>query len=226
MLDQINAADILNLLSGAATFNQEIAVIVEESVPSTNDYVFEKIQSGNNITHKTAVIAETQTSGKGRQGRVWVSPPGNIYLSFYWQFNCNLEQLYGLSLTAGIAVARVLQANGLGDVKLKWPNDIFWQGRKMGGILIETKTRSPSVIDTVIGLGLNIHDMANYHDQINQKYVELESALQRKIYRNKLVAQILAELNLVLQQFAENGFDHFVSEWKQFDTLQGKILNM
>lgn len=224
MLENINAQDILELLNGASIVNPEITVIVKDALPSTNEYIFELIQKDTPPTHKTAIIASIQTAGKGRQGRVWVSPPGNIYLSYYWQFNCALEKLYGLSLTAGIAVARVLQSNGLIDVKLKWPNDIFWQGHKMGGILIETKTKSPGVIDTVIGLGLNVQDMMEYQDQISQKYVSLENALQRKIYKNKLIAQILIELEKVLQQFSTQGFESFVEEWKGYDTLQGKTI--
>jgi len=196
------------------------SVIVEDSLPSTNDYLLDMISKSAEQMTKTAVLAETQTGGKGRQGKQWVSPEGNIYLSVYWPFKCTLEKLYGLSLVVGIAIARVLKANGLADVQLKWPNDIYWQGRKMGGILIETKQNRPGIIDTIIGIGLNIVEMEAYSQEIGQKFVSLESALQHRVYRDKLVAQLLLELDAILNRFTQAGFADFIDEWK---TLDAKI---
>lgn len=219
-LEKLSPVDISNLLSANSALSKDLKIILEESLDSTNDYLMNLITE-HACEQRTLVLAETQNSGKGRDGRNWVSPPGNIYMSLSWPFNNSLEQLYGLSLVVGVAVARVLKVNGLYDVKLKWPNDIFWQQRKMGGILIETKQRSGKV-DAVIGLGLNISDMQAYNMQISQKFVVLEDALQRKIYRNKLIAQLLMELEQVLNQFAEHGFDLFVEEWKSFDMNSGQ----
>ncbi len=196
---------------------QEFTILVADCLPSTNDHLITMLKSDTAVLNKTVVLAETQTNGKGRQGRTWVSPPGNILLSLYWQFKCNLESLYGLSLVVGIAVARVLQAHGLNDVQLKWPNDIYWQGHKMGGILIETKQSKPGVIDTVIGLGLNIVDLTEYRQDIDQKFVGLENALGRKVSRNTLIANLLDEFNAILMQFSYEGFGDFVSEWKALD---------
>ncbi len=219
-LESLSPTDISNLLAPHSTLAKDLDIILEENLDSTNDYLMSLIATQSPAS-KVLVLAETQSSGKGRDGRNWVSPPGNIYMSLYWPFKCALEQLYGLSLVVGVAVARVLKANGLSDVKLKWPNDIFWQQRKMGGILIETKQRSGNV-DAVIGLGLNISDMQAYTMQISQKFVVLEDALQRKVYRNKLIAQLLAELDQILNQFAEHGLDLFVEEWKNFDMNSGQ----
>lgn len=209
---KLSEQEILNELK-----NQEFTILVADCLPSTNDHLMAMLKSDTLLSPKTVILAETQTNGKGRQGRTWVSPPGNILMSVYWQFKCNLESLYGLSLVVGIAVARALQAHGLNDVQLKWPNDIYWQGHKMGGILIETKQNKPGVIDTVIGLGLNIVDLADYRQEIDQKFVALENALGCKVSRNKLVANLLGELNIILMQFASVGFSDFVSEWKLLD---------
>lgn len=194
-------------------------IIIKDCLPSTNDYLMVKLKTNAFLTPKTVVLAEIQTNGKGQHGRAWVSPPGNILMSLYWPFKCNLESLYGLSLVVGIAVARVLQAQGLHDVQLKWPNDIYWEGHKMGGILIETKQNKPGIIGAIIGLGLNIIDLADYRREINRKVVALENALGCKVSRNKLVADLLDQLNIVLTQFAHVGFDGFVAEWKALDVL-------
>lgn len=215
--DRLSANDILRLLATNRVPTHEFSVIVEESLASTNDHLLALVSDSKVQLPKTALLAEQQTAGKGRQGRSWVSVPGNVLLSVYWPFQCTLEKLYGLSLVVGIAIARVLKANGLDDVQLKWPNDIYWHGRKMGGILIETKQNRPGIIDTVIGIGLNIVDMEEYRSQIGQQFTSLEDALQHKIYRDKLVAQLLLELNTTLNRFTEAGFGDFIDEWKSLD---------
>ncbi|HSX20835.1 MAG TPA: biotin--[acetyl-CoA-carboxylase] ligase [Gammaproteobacteria bacterium] len=217
MADKLSAHSIMALLSNTTLPAHEFRVIVEECLGSTNDHLMDLIKNATEPMPKTALLAEMQTSGKGRHGRSWVSVPGNILLSIYWPFEGTLEKLYGLSLVVGIAIARVLKANGLTDVQLKWPNDIYWQDRKMGGILIETKQTRPGIIDTVIGVGLNIVEMDEYAAQIGQKFVSLESALQHKIYRDKLVAQLLLESDKVLKLFIEQGFNAFIDEWKSLD---------
>lgn len=219
-LAKLSATEILDLLAECPTFEHDVKIIIGDLLNSTNDYLLQLI--GQEVPQqKILVLAEKQTSGKGSQGRTWVSPPGNIYMSLYWPFDCTLDKLQGLSLVVGVAVARVLKDIGLAHVKLKWPNDIFWQQRKMGGILIETKQRGNQT-DTVIGLGLNICDMQAYQSEISQNFVVLEDALQRKVLRNKLIAQLLIELAQVLQQFAAQGFDAFADEWKAFDQNNGQ----
>lgn len=215
--NKLSATEILHMLTNAVPDN-DFQVIVEESLPSTNDYLMELLSSSKEPMPKTALLAEMQTKGKGRHGRNWVSVPGNISLSVYWPFACTLDKLYGLSLVVGIAIARVIKANGLADVQLKWPNDIYWQNCKMGGILIETKQNRPGIIDTIIGIGLNIVEMDDKSTQIEQKFVSLERALRHKVQLNKLVAQLLLELNTVLKQFTQSGFSEFIAEWKAFDS--------
>lgn len=217
-LDKLSASDILNFLREQKVPAHEFSVIVEDSLHSTNDYLLDLLQKNSGGMPKTAVLAETQTAGKGRQGRTWFSLRGNISMSVFWPFQGQLEKLYGLSLVVGIAVARVLKANGLVDVQLKWPNDIYWHGHKMGGILIETKQNRTGIIDTVIGLGLNIVEMDEYSKQIGQKCASLENAVQHKIYRDKLVAQLLIELDITLTTFTAKGFGDFIEEWQSLDS--------
>lgn len=220
-VDKLSAPDILRLMASNPVPMHDFAVLVEDCLPSTNDHLLALVAAANEPMPKTALLAETQTAGKGRQGRSWVSVRGNILLSVYWPFQSTLDKLYGLSLVVGIAIARVLKANGLADVQLKWPNDIYWQGHKMGGILIETKQHRPGVIDTIIGIGLNIVEMEEYSAQIGQKFVSLQDALQRKIYRDKLVAQLLLEIDTTLGKFAQAGFAEFIDEWKSLDSKIG-----
>lgn len=225
MVAKLSAQEISKMLMAHAIPAQDFRVIVENQLTSTNDHLLDLVTKSINPLPKTALLAEMQTAGKGRQGRSWVSVEGNILLSVYWPFNCTFDKLYGLSLVVGIAIARVLQKNGLYDVQLKWPNDIYWQDRKMGGILIETKQNRPGTIDTIIGIGLNIVDMDQYSAQIGQKCVALESALQHRVYRDKLVAKLLIELDNVLNSFLAEGFSAFINEWKTLDCKIASIHN-
>lgn len=216
-LERLSASEIVDLISGINDSDLGISIIVLDSVSSTNDYVFDLLKVNNSRLNKTAVLSEQQTSGKGRLGRSWVSPPGNIYLSLYWPFSGTLSCLYGLSIVIGIAVVRVLKRRGVEDVCLKWPNDIMWHGHKLGGILIETKQGRAGVIDLVIGIGLNLKSMDEHANEINQKFADLESVTQRVICRNELVAQLLVEISGILDKFALERFDCFVAEWKSLD---------
>ena len=84
----------------------------------------------------TVCLAERQTAGRGRRGRTWVSPfAANLYLSVLWRYPIGPAALGGVSLAAGVAVARVLAGLGVADLGLKWPNDLLWRGRKLGGLL-------------------------------------------------------------------------------------------
>lgn len=235
MAEKLSAQKISNILKANSIADTEFTIIVEESVPSTNDLLLKMLADSKGDLPKTIVTADMQTSGKGRQGKTWISVPGNISVSIYWPFECTHEKLYGLSLVVGIVVARVLQKTGLNDVQLKWPNDIYWHNQKLGGILIETKHNKAGIIDAIIGIGLNIVPMDNKVEQIDQKFVSLETALQHSVDRNQILAQILIELNVALTQFMQEGFSAFTAEWQKLDSklpslskdvdLMSKIIN-
>jgi len=107
---------------------------IHDTLPSTNTYLVEASQQG--ALSGFVCFAEHQTAGKGRRGRQWVSPYGsNLYLSILWRFQQGgMASTAGLSLAIGVAVIRALRAQGFSEAGLKWPNDIYCQGKKLGGI--------------------------------------------------------------------------------------------
>lgn len=103
-------------------------------------------------------VAERQTAGRGRLGRAWVSPPGDsLTFSLAWPWQG--QPLDGLSLAVGTALADALDAGGE-QLRLKWPNDLWWQQRKLGGILIESVVQGGAVSALVVGVGLNLRPPA------------------------------------------------------------------
>lgn len=193
-------------------------------IDSTNNYLMTSTQSDSLSGH--VCFAETQTQGKGRRGRQWISPQGqNIYGSFLWRFE-NTQALNGLSLAIGVGVIRALNKFGISNVSLKWPNDIYSADKKLGGILIEVTTHSNGSVGAVIGLGLNINLPKNI-EQITQPYTDLnEIAPNVEISRNQFVAQLLNELLPITATFEKQGFSAYLDEWREHDCLCGKLADL
>ena len=109
--------------------------IVDEAA-STNTLLLERAAKG--ARSGEALAAEWQTHGRGRLGRLWhAAPCGALTFSLVWRFARGSAALAGLSLAAGLALVRALTKLGVSDVRVKWPNDLVWHGRKLAGILIE-----------------------------------------------------------------------------------------
>ncbi|CAG1769414.1 partial BirA family transcriptional regulator, biotin operon repressor / biotin---[acetyl-CoA-carboxylase] ligase, partial [uncultured bacterium] len=163
---------------------------IHTQIDSTNRYLMEQLRQ-QSVSGRVC-FAEQQTHGKGRRGRVWVSPFGhNIYLSIAWQFSTGAVALSGLSLAVGVAVIRALKQLGIGDVGLKWPNDIYAQGKKLGGVLIEVSGETDGTCNTVIGVGLNVYLAQEQGANITQAWTDLTTLLgQRPSIRNALASSL------------------------------------
>ena len=128
-----------------------------QSIDSTNRYARERAEA--EAISGAVVLAENQTAGRGRRGKTWVSPfAANLYMSIVWDFDQGAESLQGLSLAVGVGVRRTLVELGLQDVQLKWPNDIYIGGKKLGGILLEMIGDPNGRCTVIIGIGLNVSD--------------------------------------------------------------------
>ncbi|SJM95480.1 bifunctional biotin--[acetyl-CoA-carboxylase] ligase/biotin operon repressor BirA [Crenothrix polyspora] len=200
---------------------------IHDQLDSTNSYLVQKSLHG--AASGSACFAEHQTAGKGRRGRDWVSPfGGNIYLSILWRFPHNgLGEIAGLSLAIGVAVIRALKHLQIPDIGLKWPNDVCYQGKKLGGILIEVSGEAAGPCAAVIGVGLNVFLSGSEAEKINQPWTDLSKILgQRKISRNTLAACLLNELIPVLIDFEQSGIKTYLEEWRQYDVLKGNAARL
>ncbi len=195
-------------------------------IDSTNRYLFDL--PNHDLTQGRVCLAEMQTAGKGRRGRNWVSTFGsNIYLSIIWQFNQGYASTQGLSLAVGIAVVRALHAYGVTAVGLKWPNDIFYAGKKLGGILIEIAGEAEGPCRAVIGLGLNVLLTQHEAKSITQAWTDLTHILDDKVVnRNRLVATVLTHLMMVLNEFQHTGLASFINEWSTYDCLKHQAITL
>lgn len=196
---------------------------VHDSINSTNSHLVEK----SHLTKQTGVVcfAEYQTAGRGRRGREWVSPFGsNLYLSILWQFQNGPASINGLSLAVGVAVIRALNECGIDGVGLKWPNDIFWQEKKLAGILIEVAGENNGPCSAVVGLGLNFYIPQEKATAITQDWVDLKQILVDDSIniRNKLAASLLNQLLPMIANFEQDTLQSYIDEWRDYDCMKGK----
>ena len=200
---------------------------IHDVIASTNRHLFELAAQGGESGH--VCLAEYQSAGKGRRGRVWVSPYGhNIYLSILWRYQDGPAALAGLSLALGVAVIRALHALGLTEIGLKWPNDIYWRQRKLAGILVEVSGENGGPCHAVVGLGVNFYLPAQQAAAIDQPWVDISSALGAGAYvrRNECIALLLNELLPLIADFRAGSMQNYVAEWRNYDCMLGKSVDV
>ena len=192
------------------------SVAVLPVIDSTNQYLLdriEKLQSGD------ACIAEYQQAGRGRRGRQWFSPFGaNLYLSMFWRLEQGPAAAVGLSLVIGIVMAEVLRELGAENVRVKWPNDLYLNDRKLAGILVELTGKTGDAAQIVIGAGINLAMRNVATDVINQSWINLQEA-GINIDRNALAIRIIKELRKALYLFEDEGLIPFLPRWELLDNF-------
>jgi BirA family biotin operon repressor/biotin-[acetyl-CoA-carboxylase] ligase len=176
----------------------------------------------------TLVLAETQTAGRGRRGRQWLSPPGlNLYLSCLKRFDRGFAALGGLSLAVGVMVMRTLETLDLTGAGLKWPNDLLAADGKLGGILVELSGEYQGPCAAIIGIGLNLRLTDALRAQAGQPTSDL-ATLSHGVPpdRNRVAAALIAALVDGLRQFEHEGFAGFSAEYARHDLLKDRPLQL
>lgn len=199
---------------------------IHDHLDSTNTYLVEQAKCG--ASSGSVCLAEFQSAGRGRRGRFWVSPFGsNIYLSILWRFQNGPAALAGLSLAIGVAVVRALRQQRIAGIGLKWPNDIYWQGQKLGGILVEVSGEANGPCTAVVGLGLNLFVPDRHAASITQAWTDLSKVTgQSHLPRNELVGVLLNHLMPVIAEFETAGLAAYIDEWRSYDCLKDQAVRL
>jgi len=195
---------------------------IHDQIDSTNTYLSGLARQ--NAPSGSVCLAERQTAGKGRRGRQWISPYGsNILLSILWRFQHGPAAISALSLAIGVAVIRALRRLGIDNAGLKWPNDIYSEGKKLGGILIEVAGENEGPCYAVTGLGLNLFLPEEEAGAIDQPWTDLgRIAGGRPVGRNQLAGELIDQLFKVLTGFEQTGLAAYLDEWREYDCLCGE----
>ena len=197
-----------------------LRIEVEREIDSTNAALKRRALSED--IHGVALFAETQTAGRGRLGRVWVSPPkSNIYLSLGWRTGLEPLELAGLSLAAGCAIGEGLERNFGLKMQLKWPNDLYLGGKKCGGVLIDLVQSSNQDWTIVVGVGLNVAMPNSGGNDIDQPWTDLGSHSAVPLTRNEVGGQLLGALVPLLSSWQVGAFSQWRESWSRRDLMAG-----
>lgn len=191
------------------------SIVVYDTTDSTNRDAFKLAAQG--ISEGSIVIAENQTSGKGRLGRSWKSFSGKgIYLSIILRPPIAPSKASGLTIAAAVALSFTLDEFGIIDHEIKWPNDILINGRKVSGILTEMKADPDSIdfIITGIGINLNIQDEL-FPDEIKDIAVSASNAYGGEIDRSAFLQSLLYNFEKFYFMFLDKGLPEIIDIWKE-----------
>lgn len=199
---------------------QHITVNVVDETGSTNADLLASVPA---LTAPTLLIARAQTAGRGRAGRSWLSAPGKaLTFSLAWKFNAPVHALVGLPLAVGVALAEALAMFNI-NVRLKWPNDLLYQGKKLAGILIETASAGRVPHDAswaVIGIGINMAIDADTAAQIGRPVAALP--WMAELDQDMLMATLASGLAEALVQFEHEGLAAFTQRWNALHAYTGQ----
>ncbi len=189
-------------------------------IDSTNTVAFEKAL---NSREGLVIIAESQLKGKGRLGRKWVSPPGlNIYMSIVLKPLIELTDATLITIMAAVACSIALRKISGLEITIKWPNDLIFQNRKIGGILTELKSENKKIVFAVLGIGININaDSKDFPEDIRNIATSLKNDTKKNFSRTKIIIELLNELNK-WYSILNSDPKTVINKWKELASTIGK----
>lgn len=210
---------------GSTLESRIMSLEVKRELDSTSNYL-KRAKPPVESRKINVCLAEWQHAGRGRRGRSWVSPYGaNLYLSLACVIDEAVLQSGGLSLAVAIAVHRTLRNLGIDGLGLKWPNDIFYNGRKLAGILLDLSGEGGGNYQVIVGIGINLCMPDSAAGKIDQPWADLRSSHLEK-RRNLLAGKLLENLVQAIDTFSRQGLVAFAEEWQRYDITNGLSVNL
>ena len=189
-------------------------------VDSTNSEALRLLRQGQACPF--LVLANQQTDGRGRRGRRWESPSGaGLYYTLALEVDRDMQNIAALSLVTALSVCSALEKLGVNKLKLKWPNDLLADARKLSGILLES-LKSGDRLFIIIGVGVNLNLPESIKCDLGQPVTDVKELLGVDFEVDRVAAGITIELLANINRFGENGFSDFVADWNDRDAYLGK----
>jgi BirA family biotin operon repressor/biotin-[acetyl-CoA-carboxylase] ligase len=197
------------------------SIVIFKQTDSTNQQA--KLMAVQEAPEGTIVAAESQTRGRGRRGRTWMSPAGQgICLSIILRPPLPPAQAPQITLMAAVAVARTLENEGI-RANIKWPNDILVEDRKIAGILTEISTEMDQVDWVIVGLGLNVNTPANkMPSRIRGQATSMQIQKGHPISRTELLCDLLQNFETCYEQLKTEGFGPVMKQWRSMSDIIGR----
>jgi BirA family biotin operon repressor/biotin-[acetyl-CoA-carboxylase] ligase len=210
--DVLHADDLMSRLPVAQVIGRDIQVFQETT--STNDVIEKLARDG--VREGVVVFAESQTKGRGRLGRKWISPAQKgLWFSILLRPHLRPPEATRLTVAAGTALRRGLsRVTGL-DVKIKWPNDILLSGKKVAGVLTEMSAEVDRVKYIVLGIGLDVNvNASDFPAEVRKIATSLKAELGRPLARAEVAVALLEELDTDYRRVCDNKFGEIAEEWE------------
>lgn len=196
---------------------------------STNSIASELLRENTNkIPEGTIVIAEKQSVGKGRSGKKWFSPAGGIWLSVVLYPELDPSHMSFITLMTAVAVVKAIEKLlPKIELQIKWPNDILISGRKVCGILTEMSTEGRNIRWVIVGIGINVNNCSfQLPRHISNDSISLKETVGHSVSRLKLLNYLCSELEKSYWVFKEKGFSEILEEWKSYNNIIGKYVEV
>lgn len=219
--DVLHADDLLSRLPASRIVGRDIQVFQQTS--STND-VAEKL-ARDGVAEGVVIFAETQTKGRGRLGRKWLSPTGQgLWFSVLLRPGMPTGSITQLTIAAATAVARAIRLETGLTPQIKWPNDILLRGKKVVGILTELSAEVDRVRYVIIGIGVDVN-VTDFPAELREVATSLSAEAGKKILRAEIATAILRELDADYARLARGEFPALAEEWeRQCITLGRRVV--
>jgi BirA family biotin operon repressor/biotin-[acetyl-CoA-carboxylase] ligase len=199
-------------------FGRSLRLLAETE--STIDVAWDWLRNGG--PHGGAVIAETQTRGRGRNGRAWASPAGGLWMSVLTRPDLDAAQAGRLGIGLALAAAEAAGAVSDRDIGLKWPNDLVIGGRKLGGVLVGTGIAGRRVSTAVLSLGINVNVApSDLPGEVRESAASLSEETLRDHAVGELAARVLETLERTWPAVVDAA-DELVEAWRGRDVLAGR----
>jgi BirA family biotin operon repressor/biotin-[acetyl-CoA-carboxylase] ligase len=190
-----------------------------DALPSTNDRLKDLAQWG--APEGTVIIAKEQTSGKGRLGRRWDSPRGGAWFSLLLRPPISVEQAGCIAILIAVSLARALREGWGMPVGVKWPNDLYVRGKKLGGVLIELSSRLDKIEWLVVGIGVNVNNALPTEARVPPTSLACE--LGRPVPLEEFFERALAAIAHDYERFLSEGFEFVRQRWQGLSVLPPRI---
>lgn len=200
-------------------------------------YVFDTIDSTNTFARSlalrgaeegTLVVAEYQTAGRGRWGRVWHSHKGkSISISLVVRPKIRIAHVHHLTLMAATSISETLKKQFKLYPKLQWPNDVYLEDKKVAGVLTEAQSNGRKFMFAVIGIGLNVNQISeDFSGVLQSQATSLRLVCGKEIDRIALLCKLLYQLEEDYYRLLSKGFDFILQRWIQYNRMLGKNVKL
>lgn len=222
--DVLHADDLLVRVGKRHFFAWDIRVFEEAS--STNDLLARMAQEG--AREGTVIFAETQSRGRGRLGREWTSHSRKgLWFSVLLRPDLRPQSATRLTITAAVALVRAINLQTQNNVKIKWPNDIFFGGKKVAGILTEINGELDRINYAIIGVGIDVNQTREeFSPELRTSATSLQIAADREIRRADLAVAVLSELDQACKRTYSGQFDAVAKEWSSYCSTLGQRVSI